>query len=1321
MKRDEVKVGGLYLAKVSGKVTTVRLDAIREITKLSSSRDYDGKAKYRDGEMFDVTNITTGRKTTFRSAAKFRSEVRGMKAVGNKLVPDGPQSPPADGIAKEIIQIAVGSKVEFVGPAYAGGSPIIGAIGEVTERKGNFSQKAGGPKVELVTVRFEGMARQQVIGLPRIRLRAEGDQKCSDPISASTVKTPSSIQMTQTDRPIADTAGAPSLGESGQSGTDSEGDEQRPDPIKNTIAAQTESQSAATGTNGDSGFGLASQLEQASRPMETYAAGNLVAGMMPNEEQAAILSEVIKSGLKVLVINAGAGCGKTAVLRMIEAVLPGIGQYTAFNSSLVEESSSKFVRASCKTTHALAFGEVGRHYAHRLKSGRMKSYQIAGFLGIENQSVIVPGLVDFSGNPKPKMLAADFLAGQVIVAVKKFCQSADRVISVNHFNYIDGIDIGEPREDGSRKRGYDNNNVIKAYLLSFATRAWADLSATDGQLPFFHDAYVKVWQLGEGDKRPTISANYILLDEHQDTSPVFVDVLRQQRHALVILVGDSNQIIYAWRGAMDASKAFPDAPHCNLGQSYRFGQIIADVANSILKRLEEPTDLVMRGAPGIPSMVCEVERPRCYLYRTNAGAVSRLMREIAESRRPHLIGGSKEMVEWCEAAISLQAGRPTRHQELACFGDWKEVVAYSKTDEGEDLKLMVKLIEEFKAEKIRDALKNMPDEEHADCVISTAHKCIHPDTLVETDCGLMPIRFIPDSGLIATPGGTKVYSEKFTKEAGTVLALTTERGYELKLTAEHGITVWRNGSLDRVEAQRLVPGDWVRVRLGSVVEQTYSPPLPKESPGDIREQSYKIPVEMTDELAEFLGLMVADGVLIKNSGRPAGVRLGKRYPSVVNRFAELAKILFNYDASIGDMEGGTFAEVRSTFIGRWLDGFDGIQPHSKRVPMEILMATVQMQSRFLRGLFEDGTVNIKSGMVDHICWNNMDFDVVGVIQTMLLRQGIVSSRRWAHGIGWLYIYSRHARTFSERIGFVADEKNAKLGSSEFGEDTHCLIPLTRGELHPLEIGMTPSQKQNARYRGYISRNVAEQVITKLGPERAQSLIERMTWSYERIKSVDTVDESETMCITVTDRSKFLQNGFDAWNSKGREWESVKLGPDFPTLNRMGDSDIKLLYVAATRAKYMLDVSSCPPFCGGNGRSINSESSTEANWIPGLKVTYMVPMPAKQELDDWLAKRGAGKITQTSSTIAVPTTIPQAPLTMQPVLQSPLEGSGAGDMKGQTPTRFTWITFSGGWRARGPKNARLGSLVQVFRKDGSSSPATLASVIREFPEATIYGV
>jgi hypothetical protein len=61
MKAKDIVSGKHYRAKVSGKLVTVRVDEIRR--------------SGRDKKLFLVTNLSTNRRMTFRSAARFRFEV----------------------------------------------------------------------------------------------------------------------------------------------------------------------------------------------------------------------------------------------------------------------------------------------------------------------------------------------------------------------------------------------------------------------------------------------------------------------------------------------------------------------------------------------------------------------------------------------------------------------------------------------------------------------------------------------------------------------------------------------------------------------------------------------------------------------------------------------------------------------------------------------------------------------------------------------------------------------------------------------------------------------------------------------------------------------------------------------------------------------------------------------------------------------------------------------------------------------------------------------------------------------------------------------
>jgi hypothetical protein len=66
MRKSEIRVGHKYTARASGQIVNVRVDAIRQCDRITCNG-------VRSVNIYDVTNLRTGRKLTFRSAAKFRS------------------------------------------------------------------------------------------------------------------------------------------------------------------------------------------------------------------------------------------------------------------------------------------------------------------------------------------------------------------------------------------------------------------------------------------------------------------------------------------------------------------------------------------------------------------------------------------------------------------------------------------------------------------------------------------------------------------------------------------------------------------------------------------------------------------------------------------------------------------------------------------------------------------------------------------------------------------------------------------------------------------------------------------------------------------------------------------------------------------------------------------------------------------------------------------------------------------------------------------------------------------------------------------------
>lgn len=424
----------------------------------------------------------------------------------------------------------------------------------------------------------------------------------------------------------------------------------------------------------------------------------------PTDEQTAAL-DLFHTG-ESMVIEAGAGTGKTSTLMLLAENMRTRGQYLAFNKAIVVEASSKFpAHVACSTAHSLAFRAVGRSFAHRLNSSRMRSMDIARLLDIDSFTVHY--------GSQSKTLAAGFLAGHVMRAVTRFCQTADERPSRHHLPYIDGIDL--PQGDGTRT--YEQNDRLRDYLTPALTAAWFDLQQTNGSLPYKHDHYLKAWQL----RRPRIEADVIMFDEAQDANPVMAAIVAAQSHAQLVYVGDSCQAIYEFTGAVNALAEISADHRRYLTQSFRFGPAIAEVANLLLGRLGAP--LRLQGSPRVASVVEPLGNPDAILCRTNATSVSTVLNLKRLGRRPHVVGGGTEVVSFAKAAADLMAGRWVGHPELACFQSWEEVQDYVENDpQGNELSLLVGLVDEYGVPTILSALENMPREAHADVIVSTAHK-----------------------------------------------------------------------------------------------------------------------------------------------------------------------------------------------------------------------------------------------------------------------------------------------------------------------------------------------------------------------------------------------------------------------------------------------------------------------------------------------------------------------------------------------------------------------------------------------------------------------
>jgi superfamily I DNA/RNA helicase len=165
---------------------------------------------------------------------------------------------------------------------------------------------------------------------------------------------------------------------------------------------------------------------------------------------------------------------------------------------------------------------------------------------------------------------------------------------------------------------------------------------------------------------------------------------------------------------------FNAAHTVTLSQSFRFGQAIADEANKFLHLLDAP--LRIKGFEAKASTVEATSTPDAILCRTNAGVIEHAMQALEQGRKVAIVGGTAEILSFANAAEKLMSGKVVTHADLAPFKSWGEVREYANGDDGADLRVMVKLIDNYGVDAIRQVCDASVNEASADLIVSTAHK-----------------------------------------------------------------------------------------------------------------------------------------------------------------------------------------------------------------------------------------------------------------------------------------------------------------------------------------------------------------------------------------------------------------------------------------------------------------------------------------------------------------------------------------------------------------------------------------------------------------------
>ena len=417
----------------------------------------------------------------------------------------------------------------------------------------------------------------------------------------------------------------------------------------------------------------------------------------------------------IVKVSAGSGASKTTTLQLVadEIQLPSL--YLAFNKSMATEAKGKFPsHVDCMTTHSLAYRKEGIKYTHKLSRPKGKYVNVAG---TGNEIATFFRIPDFPVDEKDysdEVVIKKAFVGLIIRdTVNKFEHSADDHLEKDHIPYHHIQDI---------KKRYSEVDIKKFnnFVFRYAKKLWEERTDTLSEVLCTHDTYLKLFQL---KKLKMQGYSVIYLDESQDTNSCVLDIfLNQADHAKLVLVGDSFQSIYQWRGSVNAMEKVEGAEGV-LTKSFRFGSPIADIANHILdgafhlEGFEEVESKVSVGRE-----VVDKAKPYTIIYRTNMNLLFDALDLLSKGKSVNVNFDTSDFTKMVTSAVELFNGNvnKVKHEEIVPYESWESFKTEAKNQP--ELNRIANIVESGDDERVIKTLHRYKAKGDEKITLVTAHR-----------------------------------------------------------------------------------------------------------------------------------------------------------------------------------------------------------------------------------------------------------------------------------------------------------------------------------------------------------------------------------------------------------------------------------------------------------------------------------------------------------------------------------------------------------------------------------------------------------------------
>lgn len=470
--------------------------------------------------------------------------------------------------------------------------------------------------------------------------------------------------------------------------------------------------------------------------------------------QATEEQKVIKDCDSGLLITACAGAGKTSTFVLKAKNHPKDRfLYLSFNKSIQLEAEKKFPKnTDCRTVHSLAYKHLGVSKNYELAKYGMSPQDIKDFASIVDENY------------------GDSYWGYKIAYMVKFkymtyCNSDYKSLDELDLSFI--LDAGESQVFFSQNEDIINDTTQKL---------WDAMDKKE--IPITHDFYVKKYSLEAKD----LGYDWILVDEAQDISPCFIDIIKKQ-NGKKLICGDFSQAIYGWRsGVGNFSKYFPELNEVKLSSSFRFRPDVADLCNRILSLKGEgyQTNLLIQGQGNSNEL-----KTKAIIARTNATLLNELLGCMDVVESIYIEGGINSILSVDGFSVFdvlyLLSGKKDKIKSpfIKKFKNFEDLVDFANDIGAGDLRSLLSIVKSHRTELFQHIInikgKCVERKKDADIVFSTVHKA---KGLEYDIVSLAAGDFIGEEeirNLLIDYGGTQEVDHDFINEEVNILYVAASR------------------------------------------------------------------------------------------------------------------------------------------------------------------------------------------------------------------------------------------------------------------------------------------------------------------------------------------------------------------------------------------------------------------------------------------------------------------------------------------------------------------------------------------------------------------